>query len=546
MAKTTETLLVEIGADIKDLKTGLKKANKDIGGFTKTATKLGGVLAGVFAVSKIKDYALEMSKLAGEAEGVEAAFARMGGGAVLNSLREATKGTVADLELMRRAVQARNFDIPMKSLASLFEFATKRAQETGESVDFLTNSIVLGIGRKSPLILDNLGISAIRLRKELKGAGTEAATVGDVAEAVGRIAQTEMAKAGKVIETTAIKTAQWGASIDNIKVAVGKELNKALNAIAPVVDRLGKKLAEGFKEAKESIRGLINEFITLYNESLAFRGVIQTIAFVFKTVTGIVKANILAIWELLKSTKDVFIAAFTPGQSVKDVIKKGFSNIKDVYIDFGKDTALNYQEGFRKTLNPEKQIELLKPDAPMVQAAFSNAGTESAKAFTQSFDEFLASLGDLGPFQAISDQLSESDVFFEQQDIMNQINQELIDMGLNAEYVTEQFQGIKKKAQPVLEVLKNNAESFGFALGEMAASGEKSVKRLIQQFINMAQAIFLAKSASLGIVGLIAGLAGFGIIKGLASQIGKNDTYIEGDKLRVVQENSAQNDIRRF
>src|SRR5690606_14702252 len=97
-----------------------------------------------------------------------------------------------ELNLMKRAVQGSNFDISLQSLPKLLEFAAVRAQQTGQSVDYLVDSIVTGIGRKSPLILDNLGISASQLREEMNGVSLASASVGEVAEAVGRIAGTNL------------------------------------------------------------------------------------------------------------------------------------------------------------------------------------------------------------------------------------------------------------------------------------------------------------------------------------------------------------------
>ena len=129
--------------------------------------KIGGMIAGAFAVQKIIQFGKELIQIGGVAEGVRDAFMRIGDESTLKGLRDATKGTVSDLELMKRAVSASNLGLPIQNLASLFEFATKRAQDTGESVDYLVNSIVTGIGRKSPLILDNLGISAVQLKEKL-------------------------------------------------------------------------------------------------------------------------------------------------------------------------------------------------------------------------------------------------------------------------------------------------------------------------------------------------------------------------------------------
>lgn len=223
MAKLTD-LWVNIGAKTADF----DKAADKIGGKMK---QLAGLVAGAFAVSKIQAFVFETAKLAGEVEGVSIAFRKIATPGLLEDLRKATKGTVTDLELMKNAVQANNFQIPLNQLASLLQFANKRAQDTGQSVDYLVNSIVMGIGRKSPLILDNLGISATRLKKNLKGVGLETASVGDIANAVGKVIQEEMGKAGDVIETSAIKTAQLNTSFANLQAVIGSRVNPALNQL---------------------------------------------------------------------------------------------------------------------------------------------------------------------------------------------------------------------------------------------------------------------------------------------------------------------------
>lgn len=221
---------VEIGAKVDGLQKGLQKSQDQFEKFSNTITRIGAALGIAFGATEIVNFGKEAIKLASQMEGVEAAFTRIKGPQIMAELRDSVKGTVSELELMKRAVQARNFDIPLKDLGSLFKFATKRAQETGESVDYLVNSIVLGIGRKSPLILDNLGISAVRLRQELKGAGVESTTVGDIAAAVGKIASQEMAKAGDIIETTAIKTERATAKLKDLKAELGELLTPAVGA----------------------------------------------------------------------------------------------------------------------------------------------------------------------------------------------------------------------------------------------------------------------------------------------------------------------------
>ncbi len=202
-------------------KRSSRQTQKAWGGSLK---RIGSLVAGAFAVERVIDFGREAVDLAGRLEGVERAFKRIGDPQLLQSLRSATRETVSDLELMQQAVRASNFKIPLNQLASLFEFATARANETGESVDFLVNSIISGIGRKSPLILDNLGISAVELRKRLKGVGVEAANVGDIAAIIGDIATEEMDKMGESAQTSGQKTAALAAETENLKAQIGEKL----------------------------------------------------------------------------------------------------------------------------------------------------------------------------------------------------------------------------------------------------------------------------------------------------------------------------------
>ena len=138
-------------------------AEKVAGSFKKIGAMIGGLVAG----GAILQFAKQSVLLAAKMEGVENAFERLNRPNLLSNLRKATRGTVDNLQLMMTTMRASNFKIPLDQLTTLLEFATKRASQTGESVDYLVNSIVDGIGRKSTLVLDNLGISATELQKEV-------------------------------------------------------------------------------------------------------------------------------------------------------------------------------------------------------------------------------------------------------------------------------------------------------------------------------------------------------------------------------------------
>jgi len=215
-------LYIKLGLRKDGFDKGLDDAKKKTNVFGNAVKKIGGLLAGAFAVDRLIAFGRELVEIGGVAQGVEDAFARIGDAQTLRGLQQATRGTVSELELMKRAVSANNLGLPIQNLASLFEFATKRAQDTGESVDYLVNSIVTGIGRKSPLILDNLGISAIQLREKLNGVGMESASVAVVAAAVGEIAAESMRQSGEIIETNAVKMQQLKTAWDDWKLSISQ------------------------------------------------------------------------------------------------------------------------------------------------------------------------------------------------------------------------------------------------------------------------------------------------------------------------------------
>jgi hypothetical protein len=271
MAQTViSQLAIKIAAETAEFTKGIRDVQSQFGSFTNGLTNIAAGVATAFSVDKVVDFTIEVSKLAGQAEGVRNAFEKLPDSIrVLQEMKTATGGTVSELELMKNAVQANNFQIPIQQLGRLFEFATLRAQQTGQSVDYLVQSIILGIGRKSPLILDNLGISAVRLREKLRGVSAEVATVGDVAKVVGDIAEEELGKMAGFSENAATKMQRLSASWDNLKIAIGNAANNsgALNKLLDVLTRTA-NLSAGDQVTKSLIaldntldNGRIDEFI---------------------------------------------------------------------------------------------------------------------------------------------------------------------------------------------------------------------------------------------------------------------------------------------
>ncbi|MDR0681766.1 MAG: hypothetical protein LBG15_07965 [Dysgonamonadaceae bacterium] len=216
--KELQKKLQEVNAQMQKMSTN----NKNLCDQFNTTI---GVVAGNLATSFVKkigewtraaiDFTKEGIKMAASAQGIQQAFERFATKDDLSKLRKSTQGLVNDMQLMKAAVRAENFNIPLNELGKLLAFAQQRARDTGESVDYLVDSIVNGIGKKSKLILDNLGISAVRLNDEIKKGGS-------FASAVSKIVEEEMAKVGKSMTTAADIATKKEVAMQNLQLAWGQ------------------------------------------------------------------------------------------------------------------------------------------------------------------------------------------------------------------------------------------------------------------------------------------------------------------------------------
>jgi len=124
--------------------------------------KVGAAIVAAFSIQQVISFGKELVELGAKVQGVRAAFTRLKDSQkLLEQLREATKGTVNDLILMQTAVKADKFRIPLELLAKGLTFAKQTAQDTGESIDYMVESFITGVARKSLPILDNLGIASV-------------------------------------------------------------------------------------------------------------------------------------------------------------------------------------------------------------------------------------------------------------------------------------------------------------------------------------------------------------------------------------------------
>lgn len=198
---------------------------------------------------------ISTAKAAAPLPGIANAFNRNAQqfGFSLGALQKAAAGTVSNFELMRKSNLAltgagqelgKEFG---KNLPTLLEGARAAASATGQSVDFLFESLVTGVKRGSPMLIDNTGI-VLRLGEANQalankiGKTVESFTAQDksiaILNATVEATQRLIAQTGGAGLTTAEKIASLGVTIKNFKDDVGVGLNPVLNQATGILLKL--------------------------------------------------------------------------------------------------------------------------------------------------------------------------------------------------------------------------------------------------------------------------------------------------------------------
>lgn len=268
--------------------TWLKKLN-DVG---FAITNFFGLEQGVSGViSKVTSLAQESMDVAKQAEGIEIAFKRIDKPGLLANLRKETHDTINDMQLMQQAVKFANFDLPVEQLGKLLAFAQQQAKDTGESLDYMVNSLVDGMTRQSPKILVHLGLSAQKIKEKT-------AETGDFVQGVISIIQERMEKTGGYAETAADRTAKANARMVNAQMELGKQLSPIRAQMAGI-----------FGKAKLGMIETITWILKNRDTLLSLAKVIGVVAVAIggarladKLLTAELKINI--IWQRVKVALD--------------------------------------------------------------------------------------------------------------------------------------------------------------------------------------------------------------------------------------------------
>jgi hypothetical protein len=246
----------------------LRRISPELGAIASAAGPAAAALGAVFVGVKLFKEAWQLATAAAKAEDVAQAFYEINGGALAASeglamLREASIGTIDQLTLMQGVNTAKilGIDVSNEDMARLMALARERAKALGQTTDFMFDSMIRGIGRMSPLILDNLGIVIDQKRvydewAQSIGKASDALTEAEQKAAiVNEILKQAPADYEAVAASHAEQVAAMKAAQQDFRTELGRTLTEMLN-IAPTITSVLEK-ATGYLRERNQIEDLM-------------------------------------------------------------------------------------------------------------------------------------------------------------------------------------------------------------------------------------------------------------------------------------------------
>ena len=300
----------QAATDIKNFGSSMKEAFSSR--FVVTA---GDVVNGLQAIGRAM---INLARLTGQVQGVEAAFENLtrsqgrDAAEMLANMQDLSAGTVSNLELMRQANSAVLLGLPVERFGEMLSIAQSSARATGQSMDFMLNSIVTGLGRGSKLMLDNLGI-IFKIEDANKNYAQTMGIVGrELSEAEKkqafinealRVGNLNAKAAGKGALTLSEMMDKITASSENVASSLGKRLSPALDFIVYGLSKTAEAIDKAFEPEKTGRNIAIIESeikkVEATLASLAAQQKANPISFAFSGGTREINAQTAAYGELL-------------------------------------------------------------------------------------------------------------------------------------------------------------------------------------------------------------------------------------------------------
>ena len=258
------------------------------------ATLRSKMLLYTFAMSIGVKQMIDFSRQAAKIEGMSNAFNTLQGttdGATiaLSRLRDATNGTMNDMDLFRQANNAMVLGITKNSeeMARMFDLAQRLGRALGVDTAHAVESLITGIGRQSRLMLDNIGIvvkSEEAYEKYAMSLGKTTSQLTDAEKkqaflnATLEAAESKVLEMGEEVLTASDAYSRFGSNVMNVMRSIGDAINVVL---VPAMNTLSDTMEGGFDfdtvhsttnvaKLQKGIEHLQREIVTLIGHDGSF------------------------------------------------------------------------------------------------------------------------------------------------------------------------------------------------------------------------------------------------------------------------------------
>lgn len=271
--------LDKLDSDLKGARNKVTGMLSGLHGQLEKGFKQIGMLGGVAAagVAAIGGALAKVTIDAAPVEAVRDAFnglaesAGVGGDAMLKALQEGSGGMVSQRDLMmsfNKAAQLVGADFATQ-LPDAMQYLAKVSAATGEDMNFMLDSLVTGVGRMSPMILDNLGIqtsladaTAVAAdmfgveADELTDAQIQAGMMNDVLNKL----EENTAAMPDVTDTAAGKMAQLKARFQDTKDEIGAMFLPILLTVMEKFGELADTVLPPLMEILQTVSDIVGTF----------------------------------------------------------------------------------------------------------------------------------------------------------------------------------------------------------------------------------------------------------------------------------------------
>ncbi|MBF0410973.1 MAG: hypothetical protein HQM10_26755, partial [Candidatus Riflebacteria bacterium] len=234
------------GAGIKKAGADASKTKKDIGDLTdsffKLSTGVNQAMDILNRVGGVAKWTLEMAAFGASVEETRQAFSSyarsigVDSNAILEKLKRASGGTISEFQLIQSASKAMSLGVTKDGdqLAKLLEIARNKARLFGSDTAKAFEDIVIGIGRTSPLILDNLGIRIPASFEKMTRGMSEAEKVAQLAILTIEEGSKQLSEMGGMVDSTADSFRKFEVAISEGKSALGGYLSQLTPLLVPL------------------------------------------------------------------------------------------------------------------------------------------------------------------------------------------------------------------------------------------------------------------------------------------------------------------------